>query len=189
MIFNLQPDDLDYWIIDWLSKRSPAYWHGLAIGWNWDDGVTPLHWIVQQPACDRATAALIFWLSSPDFHLKNEKREHYDGEELVFQIIDRWRSGQYVSGNFSFGTNELNLGGGGMNEFRREVVKKFKLPSNLAHPVTGTKAVPLIDGGLLPKEIYIFWHNATGKKDPDFFEMFEDTWRRQKEINKAFGAS
>lgn len=51
--------------VAWLPTANPDEWHGVAASWNWDFGVQPLRWIVSQPACGIATAALIFFDGQP----------------------------------------------------------------------------------------------------------------------------
>lgn len=49
----------------WLASASPDEWHAVALGWNWDRGVGPLRWMVDQPACDGGTAQFVFWQCRP----------------------------------------------------------------------------------------------------------------------------
>lgn len=51
--------------VAWLPTANPDEWHGVAASWNWDFGIQPLRWIVSQPACGIATAALIFFDGQP----------------------------------------------------------------------------------------------------------------------------
>jgi len=52
-------------MLEWLASKGPSEWHGVADAWHWEKGVWPLAWIIQQPDCDAATAALIYWCSRP----------------------------------------------------------------------------------------------------------------------------
>lgn len=46
----------------------PAELHYLASIYNWDDGNTVPLWIVESPLCSKATAILVFWLTTPDYY-------------------------------------------------------------------------------------------------------------------------
>lgn len=56
----------------WLRQANPDDWHQMAESWNWDYGFGPLLWIVRQPECDLATAAMIYYLADPS---------HYEGPD------------------------------------------------------------------------------------------------------------
>ncbi|MBA4174733.1 MAG: hypothetical protein C0511_19285 [Hyphomicrobium sp.] len=51
--------------IAFMQGKSPDLWHRFADGVNWDGSLEGLYWVVRQPACDRATAAMIFWKGEP----------------------------------------------------------------------------------------------------------------------------
>lgn len=51
--------------IAFMKGRSPDLWHRFADGVNWDTSLEGLYWVVSQPECDRATAAMIFWKGVP----------------------------------------------------------------------------------------------------------------------------
>jgi hypothetical protein len=56
------------------SDAGPDDWHHFVFHRNWDRGLDPLLWIIRQPACDKATALLAFYLSLPGEFVK------YDGD-------------------------------------------------------------------------------------------------------------
>jgi len=157
-----QPSQRTYWIIEWLGRQGPAEWHGLAETWGWGDGVeAPLRWIIQQPDCDRGTAATIFWLSEPSYYLNQGDDYEHPTKSMALEIIERWRAGLYKSGKFDFG-------GDYMDEHRDGWIKKFDIPESLADPIEGTEAFPAFINGL-PVEIDIAWYNGLGKEPPDWF--------------------
>ena len=90
-------------VIDWMSGKGAPEWHGVALSWNWDNGLEPLLWVVDQPGCDRATALTLFWMCDP-FDYMEEGRRLYDprGEahQLVHRILGNW--GRYGTARFKF---------------------------------------------------------------------------------------
>ncbi len=87
-------------MIDWLARQSPDVWHEVASNLNWDNSIRVLDWIVSQPACDRGTAARIFWYANPLYYMRalatGEWRDA-DGLNLVTKILRNWKSGFYQS--------------------------------------------------------------------------------------------
>lgn len=150
---HLKADDRNYWIIDWLSRQSPAEWHGLATAWDWEDGVAPLHWIIQQPECDRATALAIFWESDPEYFLSEDGSETPIAD-MDEEIVARWKSGQYSSGNFSFDPAEKA-------DIPDESFLNDMITADMAMPVHGTERAPNYAYGL-PEEIEAAWNEANG---------------------------
>ena len=55
-------------LIEFLSSAAdPEELHYFAASWNWDAGtVEPLWPVVRNPACQRATALLLFWSAQPE---------------------------------------------------------------------------------------------------------------------------
>lgn len=90
-------------VIDWMSGKGAPEWHGVAASWNWDNGLGPLLWIVDQPGCDRATALTLFWMCDP-YDYMEEGRRLYDPREethqLVHRILGNW--GRYSTARFKF---------------------------------------------------------------------------------------
>jgi hypothetical protein len=53
-------------IAHWLQHEAdPDGWHHFVFHHNWDHGLDPLLWVIRQPACDKATALLAFYMSRP----------------------------------------------------------------------------------------------------------------------------
>ena len=57
--------------------------HLLALHHNWDDGFAIPRAIVRSSHCDRGTALLLFWLSSPDEVLLRENLAHEERSEWL----------------------------------------------------------------------------------------------------------
>jgi Domain of unknown function (DUF4274) len=94
-------------LLEWLPTQSPAVWHEVAVGWNWDNGIEPLDWIIRQKGCDAGTAQHIFWLGNVDsFEERTGGRSdvpHYrlDLYDMLLTIIGRWRAGEYLSWQYT----------------------------------------------------------------------------------------
>jgi hypothetical protein len=82
-------------VLAWLAEHGPDDWHAVARSWNWDRGVAPLLWCLDQPDCDRATAALLFWRACPDSVLTSETLEDAqrdrcgDSWQVATAVLDR----------------------------------------------------------------------------------------------------
>lgn len=84
----------------WLREGDTDRWHDAAKNWNWDYGLTPIWWIVNQQSCDAATALEIFYLAEPFYDgLRNR-----EDEELLACIRERW-----TRGGFPIGSTRFNL--------------------------------------------------------------------------------
>ncbi len=85
-------------LIRWLADKSPDVWFATTRRLNWDNAIPVLQWIVSQPNCDKANAAMIFWLSEPAYYGERLARGEVprgDGWSLVNAILTNWRSGFY----------------------------------------------------------------------------------------------
>lgn len=84
-------------ILSWLKEQRTEVWHAIGDNWNWDYGVDPLIWLVQQPECDAGTARSVFWtcyLSDPtvaDFSPESRAQveEWCLEEQKLFALIGR----------------------------------------------------------------------------------------------------
>jgi len=82
----------------WLREGDTERWHDAAINWNWDYGVAPMWWIVNQPACDAATALEIFYLNEPFYAGPRPPEE----KELLDYVRERWKQGAFRIGEVRF---------------------------------------------------------------------------------------
>jgi hypothetical protein len=170
-----------YWIIEWLSRQGPPEWHGYSEKHNWDGSCAELHWIIQQPECDRATAANIFWLSEPTYYLDGE-HDHDPVAQMDLEIVERWSSGFYTTSRFAFG-------GDYMDEHRPDMMMTIgsgghEIPASLGEPIEGGEPFPLFHE--LPVEIDVNWHNATGKEPSrGFLERNGLSWDGSKIVGTA----
>jgi hypothetical protein len=90
-------------VIDWMSRKGPAEWHGVAAHWNWDEGAVPLLWILDQPMCDRATALTIFWDGECYRQIDTRHSGYAPGREehkIAERVVANWP--QYTTSRFKF---------------------------------------------------------------------------------------
>lgn len=64
-----------------LETATPDEWHQVAWNWNWDSGIDELNWIIQQKACDKGTALLIYWYAGPGCY------SHFQSSNEVFLML------------------------------------------------------------------------------------------------------
>jgi hypothetical protein len=90
----------------WLVEQStPDEWHCFVPNWNWDFGIEPLLWIVQQERCDLATALTAFYWTHPGQLLEERaKISQYqlDYFDLVHEIRRRFLDGFYKNSTLAF---------------------------------------------------------------------------------------
>ncbi|WP_176059603.1 DUF4274 domain-containing protein [Paraburkholderia sp. BCC1876] len=93
----------------WLSEEAtPDDWHLAVPEVNWGFGLGPLHWIIRQPDCDKATALTAFYLTRPgqflDDHVDRTRVAAHDLDsfDLVDEIRRRFLDGFYTRSEFSF---------------------------------------------------------------------------------------
>jgi len=67
------------------ALTAPEERHQLTLHWNWDDGIEPLVWIINQPDTDLGTAVHIYWSASPQYwHKKQDWKSKYEKEMIDF---------------------------------------------------------------------------------------------------------
>jgi hypothetical protein len=83
-------------MIAWLSDKSPDVWMWFTQEANWDTCTPILSWMIEQPFCDRAVAATIFWMCDP-VGLAEKAASPKDGtllwnaDELAQLILLTWK--------------------------------------------------------------------------------------------------
>jgi hypothetical protein len=104
-------------LISSLRQRSPDGWHLVADALNWDFAVDATEWIVSQPQCDVATAALLFWKAYPEKWLKYSDADaipdyHLHNFNFVNKLAERANSGFYTRRELAFAGKPSNMMGG-----------------------------------------------------------------------------
>lgn len=96
-------------LLGWLPGNSdPDLWHLLVANLNYDyeDTLKVVFWIISQPDCDRATAALAIFLISPDAYMGYETLEECEGWDRHYWLIakticERSEAGLYPQSRFN----------------------------------------------------------------------------------------
>lgn len=87
-------------MIDWLAARPPSVWHAFARDYlDLERGAEVAAWIVAQPACDRATAALLLFRLDPAYYLMRQRLEFddrsADGHPLIAAVLANFARDHY----------------------------------------------------------------------------------------------
>lgn len=166
----MSDDENNAALIEWMARRGPDDWHRVALSYNWDNGLSPLEWIVTRPTCDRATALVVFWMTEPDARLgyaspSDAKADHAESEwRLVKLIADRWRAGAYARSEIALDPTDYM--GWPLDEWRRLEAKHSRrtfTTSDDMHRATSGRTV--LDGEDFqegyPRELWPrIWDNA-----------------------------
>jgi hypothetical protein len=96
-----EPDTGD--LLEWLKDRGPEDWHRSACTWNWDNGMSAMDWVLDQPECDAGTAITLFAHGEPAWfgkfeslaQLAEQEPHHLPLALFLKSICDRWAAGRY----------------------------------------------------------------------------------------------
>lgn len=99
-------------MIAWLRDKPQDVWLEAAGALNWDDAVPVFEWMISRPECDRAVAACIFWLSSPDTAAASPAaRQRWErdsgGGRVGAAVLRNWDKGLYRDSNLEFALDGL----------------------------------------------------------------------------------
>lgn len=120
--------------------------HQLLLHWNFDDGLEPFKYLVNQPDTDLGTIVLLYWLLEPGYYYKNNK----DNETslLIKKIEENVKNDFYKSKEISVDPKN-NLGTNFLDEPNNRDTLKL-IPEIFAQPTLG-KEVGLLK--LIPQVI------------------------------------
>jgi hypothetical protein len=91
------------------ENQDPEELHAFAHTWNWDKGTWALQEILDNPACEAATALLVYWRSAPEFYLQYADRDALVGDPLasggleLFDFLTKLEA-RYLAGDFRVGS-------------------------------------------------------------------------------------
>lgn len=135
-----QVDELLAWLPE---QRDPDLWHLLVDGLNYDheSAWKVVEWIVQQPECDRATAALALIRISADVYMSYETIDacsDWDrtGWSIARIVSDRSNRGDYIQQNLNLScVGEDNDQSGMQDMLEREASRLREQGKKLPWPV------------------------------------------------------
>ena len=90
----------------WLPSQPQDAWLMVVKNMNWDSMDSLLDFMVADPDCDIAIAAMIFWATDPGYHLANWKRSSA-GAKRIARILANIERGSY--GRSELALNRLEL--------------------------------------------------------------------------------
>ena len=126
-------------MIDWLSDKDPDVWFDVTTSLNWDNSERVLAWIVSQPQCDRANAALVFWGCDPEYYARNsaDAKPSSDGFRLLDMVLRNWKSGFYTRAQLGWSEDHQQA------RYRKAIaslprgVDPLAIPGDLLGPIKG----------------------------------------------------
>ncbi len=86
----------------------PEEIHLFAELWNWDAGTEPLEKLAARPACEVATAKLLFWRSQPQEHVGTDPTSKMQPYERGLFEFARSLQRRVLGGEFKAGTIEYD---------------------------------------------------------------------------------
>lgn len=155
-------------MIDWLRTQPQEVWVIAAESFNWVDSVPVMHWMIEQPECDIAVVATIFWLGNPselyhpDMCSRWQGEPRWGDEALLRQILLNAATGRYPCRwrpDFEHMTFEIMEIWGYRRQFS-DHVPPFEIPAALLGPF----------GERPPPAAHDF------KTDPAIQKLFLDLW-------------
>ena len=80
--------------------------HAFAATWNWDKGIWGLREILQNSACEAATALLVYWLSGPEYYLQYADRQAVEAGFADVEMFDFHAEieARHIAGEFRIGS-------------------------------------------------------------------------------------
>lgn len=95
------------------DNPNPEELHAFAATWNWDKGTWAVEEILDNPACEAATALLIYWRSAPEYFRQYADRDAIvaanalESELKTFDFLKKLET-RYVAGEFRVGSISYN---------------------------------------------------------------------------------
>ena len=119
---------------EWLDdNRDPDLWHLIVRHFNYDApcAMQFCDWAIEQPECDKATAALIFILCCGESYIGKPTSELDKDGEIIAKLVRR-------SEGSGFARNELSLSSVGEDNDQRPLLKRLQ-----ERPTSGVYTVPI----------------------------------------------
>ncbi|MCB2410807.1 DUF4274 domain-containing protein [Hymenobacter lucidus] len=153
-------------VLEWLQTVPTSEWHVLAHEWNYDNSKDVLHWLVDNPRTEKATALMIYWMSGARFHKQYGSAEearavasYLGGKwEFIHELEARYLAGFYTAGTVGFDPRHDGFSGPNGYDWTqdyREYPPKSPLPAEMEQAVPGIQPqsdVVYIEG--IPEHIW-----------------------------------
>lgn len=90
-------------VLEYAATTTPRIWHQMAMDWNWDSGLYFFQWLLNNPATDRATALMVYWMGGPRWY--KQAANHTEAKALhislkSFDFIEELEA-KYLAGYFT----------------------------------------------------------------------------------------
>jgi hypothetical protein len=110
---------------DWKANRDPDLWHLIVRQVNFDLGATQrfVEWVVEQPDCDRATAAFLFLEMNGPECVANPSERVVSSTDFSGRLIDRICTRSQNGDGFPI--SELTLSEHGLRDDQRGVLQQM----------------------------------------------------------------
>lgn len=165
-------------MIAWLADKDPDVWFEITRQLNWDTSERVLDWIISQPSCDKANAALIFWGCSPEHYareLATGRKSNAAPFQLMMKILRFWKKGFYTRAALAWRLEDRQA------QLYRAAIDSadpFGVPPDLFGPLNGRRpAVPEFARPHDSAEIYDLLYNLGTYVGP---RPGSTEWRRQR---------
>lgn len=110
------------------SESDPHALHFFARNWNYDSGIDPLKRLVKNPACDQATALMIYWACEPEHYYRIDYKTECQGAQQIYEFMKEIED-RFLRGEFSGPVISFDPVG---NKHRRARLKKtYKVPAKM----------------------------------------------------------
>jgi hypothetical protein len=172
-------------MISWLKDKDPDVWFAITPMLNWDNAVPVLKWIVSQPHCDRANAAMIFWFAGPGFHaveLAKGEQPQFESWTLIETILRNWKAGLYQRSELAWPDKD---GQASLASYERDVSgtpgarQALDIPPDLFGPFRGRR--PKVPTSLMPEENQELWDLLNRLGCQARFRPGSELWLAQRE--------
>lgn len=126
------------------ETADPEELHAFAATWNWDQGTWALSEIIRNPACEAATALLIYWRAMPEWLLQFADRQAVAADPLGASLAETFDflaeiEALYLAGGFRVGSLSYDPAAEGLvgvyDDMRDSFVRA--LPEAMYAPVSG----------------------------------------------------
>ena len=96
----------DATVLEYAASATPRIWHQMVMDWNWDSGLYFFQWLLNNPATDRATALMLYWMGGPRWfkQVANRTEAHATKDpyiSLKFFDFSEELEAKYAAGYFT----------------------------------------------------------------------------------------
>lgn len=133
--------------LNYLQSATPAQLHLFVARSNYDGNTQALHWLVDNPDLDRATALMMYWYLGAAWYVQFASEQDMESyEQDTFQYLklleQRYSEGYYADRGIWFDPQQSE--GGRPDDYPRLPIKR-PIPDVMLLPALGSEYVDLDD--------------------------------------------